>query len=148
MNTYKTTCPRLRIVAEKSDFPTIKINNAMDAANFIRNFYPGDIEIFESFFLLMLNRANNTIGFAKISQGGVSGTVVDIKIIAKYAVDSLASSVILCHNHPSGNTQPSDADKNISAKIKTALSYLDIKVLDNLIITAENYFSFADNGLM
>ena len=95
---------------------------------------------------MLLNRANNTTGFAKISQGGTAGTVVDIKIIAKYAVDSLSSSVIICHNHPSGNKQPSDADLNITRKIKDALLLLDIKLVDHIIITENDFFSFADNG--
>ena len=87
-----------------------------------------------------------TTGFAKISQGGTAGTVVDIKIIAKYAVDSLSTSVIICHNHPSGNKQPSDADLNITRKIKDALLLLDIKLIDHIIITENDFFSFADNG--
>lgn len=95
-----------------------------------------------------MNRSNNTIGYAKISQGGVAGTVVDVKIIAKYAIDTLASSVILAHNHPSGNTQPSRADKDITQKIKDSLKLFDISVLDHIILTEDEYFSFADEGLI
>jgi len=93
-----------------------------------------------------LDRANNTAGFAKISQGGTAGTVVDIKIIAKYAVESLSSSVIICHNHPSGNITPSEADINITKKIKDALLLFDIKLTDHIILSENNYYSFADNG--
>ena len=87
-----------------------------------------------------------TTGFAKISQGGTAGTVVDIKIIAKYAVDSLSPKVIICHNHPSGNKQPSDADLNTTRRIKDALLLLDIKLIDHIIITENDFYSFADNG--
>ena len=74
--------------------------------------------IYESVFILLLNRHNNTIGYAKISQGGVTGTVIDVKIIAKYIIDSLASGLILAHNHPSGNTRASSEDINITNKVK------------------------------
>lgn len=132
----------------QSDFPKEKIQSSRNSAEFIKRFYSDDIEIFESFFILLLNRNNQTIGYAKISQGGISGTVVDIKIIAKYCVDSLASAVILAHNHPSGNTNPSEADKAITRKTIEALKLLDIAVLDHIILTADDYFSFSDEGLI
>jgi DNA repair protein RadC len=130
----------------QSDFPKKKISSSKDSAEFIRQFYKDDIAIFESFFLLLLNQSNNTIGYAKISQGGISGTIVDVRIIAKYAVESLATAVILCHNHPSGNLKPSEADLKITDKTKTALKFLDIIVLDHIILTEENYYSFSDEG--
>lgn len=130
----------------KTEFKNIKITNSQNSADFIRQFYTDDIGIFESFFILMLNRSNTTIGYAKISQGGTAGTVVDIKIVAKYAVDSLANSVILAHNHPSGSLTPSAQDLEITSKIKQGLSLLEIQVLDHIILTEENYYSFADEG--
>lgn len=130
----------------KTEFKNIKITNSQNSADFIRQFYSDDIGIFESFFILMLNRSNTTIGYAKISQGGTAGTVVDIKIVAKYAVDSLANSVILAHNHPSGTLTPSAQDLEITSKIKQGLSLLEIQVLDHIILTEENYYSFADEG--
>lgn len=130
----------------KTEFKNIKITNSQNSADFIRQFYSDDIGIFESFFILMLNRSNTTIGYAKISQGGTAGTVVDIKIVAKYAVDSLANSVILAHNHPSGTLSPSSQDLEITSKIKQALTLLEIQVLDHIILTEENYYSFADEG--
>lgn len=129
-----------------TEFKNMKITNSQESANFIRQFYSDDIGIFESFFILMLNRANYTIGYAKISQGGTCGTVVDIKIVAKYAVDSLANSVILAHNHPSGTLSPSSQDLEITSKIKQGLALLEIQVLDHIILTEENYYSFADEG--
>jgi DNA repair protein RadC len=130
----------------QTEFPSVKITSPDEAADFIRQFYFDDIEIFESFFILLLNQANKTIGYAKISQGGIAGTVVDIRIIAKYAIESLASSVILAHNHPSGNLKPSQADLDITQKIKAGLKILDIKVFDHLILTADSFYSFESNN--
>ena len=144
--TYKSTISEYSLKYTKSEIQKTKVTTSESASNVIRKFYFDDINIYESFFILLLNRANNTTGFAKISQGGTAGTVVDIKIIAKYAVESLSSSVIICHNHPSGNKQPSDADLNITRKIKDALLLLDIKLIDHIIITDNDFYSFADNG--
>ena len=130
----------------QSEFPKTKIRSSADSAEIIRQFYSDDIDIFESSFILLLNRANNTIGYAKISQGGITGTVVDPRLVAKYAVESLATAVILAHNHPSGNTEPSIADKEITNKIKNGLKLLDVNLLDHLILTNESYYSLADNG--
>lgn len=128
-----------------TNFRTQKIGTSLEAYNYIKEFYSDDIIIYESFFILLLNRANETIGYAKISQGGVVGTVVDVKIIAKYVVDSLASGVILAHNHPSGNLIPSEQDKVVTKKIKEALNYFDCPILDHIILTKESFYSFADN---
>lgn len=145
---YKSKLDRYELRKVAEDFPRAKIFGSKDSETYIRQFYFDDIEVYESFFILLLNRNNATIGYAKISQGGVSGTVVDVKIICKYAVESLATSVILAHNHPSGNLTPSDADSQITARVKSALKTLDIQCLDHIILTAESYFSFADNGLI
>ena len=112
-------------------------------------FHPllGDLD-HEEFWLLMLNRANRILGRFKVSQGGLSGTVIDTRIILKKALDNLASSIIVCHNHPSGNDQPSDADIKITEKLKKAAEMLEIKLLDHVIIAEKSYFSFADEGLI
>jgi len=102
----------------------------------------------EEFWLLMLNRANRVLGRYKVSQGGLSGTVIDTRIILKKALDILASSIIVCHNHPSGNKQPSDADLKITEKLKKGAELLEIKLLDHVIIADKSYFSFADEGLI
>jgi DNA repair protein RadC len=149
MTKFKSNVPLVTLRHIQSNFPKAKINSSADSAEFIKQFYGDDISIFESFFILMLNRANTTVGYAKISQGGISGTVVDVRIIAKYAVDTLCSSVILAHNHPSGNTTPSSCDIDITRKTKNALELLDIKVIDHVILTeTDGYFSFADDGLL
>ncbi len=102
----------------------------------------------EEFWVLLLNRNNLIIDKIMVSQGGISGTIIDVRIIMKMALDKLASSIILCHNHPSGNLIPSEADKEITKKIKEAGKFMDIPVLDHLIIGNDAYFSFADEGLI
>ena len=100
----------------------------------------------EEFWALMLNKANKVIDKVRVSQGGVAGTVVDVRIIVKAAVEKLASSVIIAHNHPSGNPKPSDKDMSITNKLKEAVNLFDITLLDHLIITDNECYSFADNG--
>lgn len=102
----------------------------------------------EEFHVLLLNRSNTIIKKEFISRGGVSGTVVDAKIIFKTAVENLASSIILCHNHPSGNLRPSSLDISLTKKIKEVGSLIEIPVLDHVIFCDSGYFSFADEGLM
>lgn len=144
------TIANLELKAKKtpSNFEKVKIVSSKDAFNVIKQFYFDDIDIFESFFILCLNRNNQTIAYAKISQGGVTGTVVDIKLIAKYAIDCLASGVILAHNHPSGNLKASPEDLAITKKVKEGLKILDIQVLDHLILTSQGYLSFGDEGIL
>lgn len=100
----------------------------------------------EEFWVLLLNRSNKIIDKHKISQGGISGTVTDVRLILRLAIEKLASSVILCHNHPSGNNQPSDADVSITNKIKDAGKLMEIALLDHIIVTDGKYYSFADEG--
>ena len=143
-----TKLNEITLSAKKSEFNTCKITSVRSAADCIRQFYGSDIGLFESFFLLLLNRGNKTIGYVKISQGGVCGTVVDPKIVAKYAIDSLASSVILCHNHPSGELRPSMADQDITRKIVEGLNLFDIQTLDHIILSDDGFFSFQDDGIL
>lgn len=102
----------------------------------------------EEFWLLLLNRANEVIRPVQVSQGGVSGTVADPKIIFKLAIECLASAIILAHNHPSGNLKPSEADKDLTRRLTSAGKLLEIPILDHLIFTDAGYLSFADEGLM
>lgn len=102
----------------------------------------------EEFWILLLNRANMVEQKIMISKGGVAGTVVDNKVIFKHALNQLASSIILVHNHPSGNNRPSQADIEITKKICASGKLLDIKVLDHVIIAGKQYFSFADENMM
>lgn len=105
------------------------------------------IEFQEEFKILLLNRANKVLGIYPVSKGGVSGTLVDPKLIFSVALKCNASSIILAHNHPSGNLNPSESDKCLTKKLISAGKFLDISVLDHLILTTEGYFSFADKGL-
>lgn len=102
----------------------------------------------EEFWIVLLNRANKIIEKHRISQGGLSGTITDIRLIMRHAIDSLASGLILVHNHPSGNCSPSQADQAVTKKIKEAANTFDISVLDHVIITGGDCYSFADEGLM
>src|SRR5690606_14241693 len=131
MKTYKTNLDELTLKRNPTNFKRVKITSSKDSAEYIRNFYSDDLTIFESFFLLLLNNQNNTIGYVKISQGGTCETVVDIKIICKYAIETLSAAVILCHNHPSGALTPSQSDKAITNKLKEALKLFDIRILDH-----------------
>jgi len=103
---------------------------------------------YEEFWALYLDRRNAITDKVKISQGGVNGTVIDVKLICKAAIDRLASSIILCHNHPSGNIMPSELDQIITIKIEKACKWMDVQVLDHVIITCDHYHSFADDGQM
>ncbi|HNQ36734.1 MAG TPA: DNA repair protein RadC [Prolixibacteraceae bacterium] len=102
----------------------------------------------EEFWILLLNRSNRVLDKYMVSKGGITGTVIDVRTIMKCAVEKSATSMILCHNHPSGNLSPSDADLQITRKIKDAGQLMEIQVLDHLIITQKSHFSFADNGLL
>lgn len=103
----------------------------------------------EEFYVILLNRANKVIGHRQISSGGVSGTVVDVKLIFKEALQALASGIVALHNHPSGNLKPSEADIKLTRKIKDAAKLLDIQLLDHLIISGDKgYYSFADEGML
>ncbi len=102
----------------------------------------------EEFWLVLLNRANKVIRTQNISQGGVSGTIADPKIIFNHALNLLASGIILVHNHPSGNTKPSEADKRLTRQLVEAGKLLEIAILDHIIFTDNNYFSFADENLL
>ncbi|MEP7264705.1 MAG: DNA repair protein RadC [Bacteroidota bacterium] len=104
--------------------------------------------IHEEFWLLLLNRANHIIHKTAISKGGISGTVVDPRLIFKEAIEHGASGIILSHNHPSGNTKPSEADIQLTKKLRDAGKNLDIDILDHIIIAGNSFFSFADEGLM
>jgi len=102
----------------------------------------------EEFWLLYLNRSNKILSRHKLSQGGISGTITDVRLIIKKAIELLASSIIICHNHPSGNLDPSEADTRITQKIKEAAGYFDISLLDHIIVTDNGYYSYADNGTL
>jgi DNA repair protein RadC len=103
---------------------------------------------YEVFAVIFLNRSNKVNHFEIVSKGGISGTIADPRIILKKALDAEATSIILCHNHPSGSLRPSRADEELTTKIKEAAKYLDIVVIDHIIVSEQGYYSFSDEGLM
>lgn len=115
---------------------------------FLDNWDINKIEFVEQFKIMLLNRAQKVLGIVDISTGGVTGTVADPKVIFGAALKANACSIILSHNHPSGNLKPSQADISLTNKIKAGGNLLDISVLDHIIVTSEGYLSFADEGLM
>jgi DNA repair protein RadC len=129
-----------------SDRP--KIIRSQDCYELLKSVWSDKIEYVEEFYVVLLNRANRVLGFSRISEGGLTGCVVDAKRVFQCALKANASSIILTHNHPSGQTQPSEADIQITKKIKTAGDYLEITVIDHIIVTPYAYYSFADEGIM
>lgn len=106
------------------------------------------IEIYESVVAIFLNQNNESIGWFKVSQGGINASVVDLRMIYSAALNCLATGVILCHNHPSASLKPSSQDIAITKKLKEGGNLLDIRLLDHIILTKDSYFSFADEGLL
>jgi DNA repair protein RadC len=125
-----------------------KVCGSRDTYEVLQRIWSPKIDHVEEFMVLCLNRANRVLGWAKVSQGGLSGTVADPKVIFQVAIKSNACSIILAHNHPSGNLQPSEADIHLTRKLKEAGVLLDLPVLDHLIVSSEGFYSFADEGLL
>lgn len=144
----RTTVPEIKIqYNSKDEVKNIKISSSKDVADFIRNLYEEDsIEVQEVFYVLYLNRRNKIKGYYKHTVGSISETIVDLRIILAAAIKSLSTSIIIAHNHPSGNNKPSDGDIHITKKIREAAKLMDIVLLDSIIITTDNYYSFADEG--
>jgi DNA repair protein RadC len=126
-----------------------QVTSSTDSYNVLKQSWDtGRIEFVEQFKIMLLNRANRVLGIYELSTGGVAGTVADPKLIFVAALKACASSIILCHNHPSGNLKPSAADLQLTKKMKAGGELLDIAVLDHIIITSESYYSLADEGLL
>ncbi len=104
--------------------------------------------VHEEFWVVLLSRTHRIITHCRISQGGLSSTIADVRIILKHAVDRLASSIVLCHNHPSGNLMPSREDISLTAQVKSGAKLVDIVLLDHLIVASTGYYSFADHGMI
>ena len=126
-----------------------KISLSKDAEKVLRQYWNDDVlELQEEFKIMLLNRQNKVTGIFTVSLGGIAGTVADPKLIFGCALKAAASGIILAHNHPSGALQPSQADIDLTKKLKDGGKLLDIQVLDHIIITTESYYSFADEGLL
>lgn len=123
------------------------VKSSLEASEILRKCYNQDTFFMqEQFIILMLNQSNKVIGFYPLSKGGLTSTVVDVRLIFSTAITSFATSIIISHNHPSGNRQPSKSDLELTKKIKEAGDLLDIRLFDHIILTNESYFSFADEG--
>lgn len=125
----------------------VTIKSSKTAAEVMRGMFNADQMAWtEEFIMICLNAACNVIGYYKVSRGGMCATVADVRVIAQVALQSCATSVIIAHNHPSGSTKPSDADKQMTKKIRDGLQTLEIRLIDHLIITEDSFYSFSDEG--
>jgi DNA repair protein RadC len=125
----------------------IKVSSSQDVVNALRQFWPS-YEHVEYSYLVLMNRQNQILGFHQLSKGGTTGTVIDPKVVFQVALKGNANNILLAHNHPSGNTQPSDADKRLTQQVKSGGTFLEIPLLDHIILTQESYLSFADEGYL
>lgn len=126
-----------------------KITSSKDVSEFLRKTYQrGEVQLQEQFIVIYLNQSNTIVGYYKHTKGGITATIADVRLILSVGLKCAAVSIILAHNHPSGNTKPSDADIQLTRKIKEAAKLMEISLLDHIIITKESYHSFADEGLM
>lgn len=125
----------------------VKVTSSLSAYEVLRsNWDANTIELQEEFKLLLLDRDNKVLGLYNLSKGGIAGTVVDIRLMMVVALKSKASAIILAHNHPSGNMKPSVNDRNLTKKIMDACRFLDIDLLDHIILSNKSYYSFKDSG--
>ncbi|SDL64842.1 JAB domain-containing protein [Chryseobacterium taihuense] len=127
----------------------LKITTSFDAVQIIRKFWNEEtIEMQEEVKVILLNNSNCVLGIYNLSKGGITSSLVDIRLVLSVALKCLAPGIILVHNHPSGNLKPSSADLNIVKKLNESCKLMDIALVDSIIITKENYMSFADDGLL
>ena len=143
------TLNEITIQYSTKDIKKERITCSGDACTVLRSIYVesgSQIEFKEYFYILLLNRANKVIGYHKLSEGGINGTIADVRIAFATALKCAASGMILCHNHPSGNTEPSEQDLTLTKKFVEAGKLLDVPVLDHIILTFGGSFSFADGG--
>lgn len=140
-------CHSYKSGVKAADSP--KVNTSAKAYEVLLNAWNKDkIELSEQFKILLLNRASRVLGVCEISTGGISSTIVDPKLIFVTALKVHASSLIICHNHPSGNLKPSQEDISLTKKLKEVVTFLDLPILDHLIISQDGYYSFTDEGLL
>ena len=125
-----------------------KISTSSDAEKVFRSIWSDCLELREEFYMLLLNKANRVLGWYRVSEGGLSGTVADPRLIFSIALKCNASGILVAHNHPSGNIEPSKDDINLTKKLREAGNFLDIKLFDHIILTVDSYLSFADEGLV
>lgn len=147
---YKSIMPEVTLKYRKGNVKKVKISSSSDVYEIAMELFNQDtLEINEEFIALYLNASNNTIAWFKVSQGGITGTVVDVRHIIKTALDTNAVSIILMHNHPSGNCTPSQNDINRTREVVAAAKLFNIRVHDHIIVTDDNgYFSMSDKDII
>tara|TARA_R110002072_G_scaffold7503_2_gene40975 strand:+ start:769782 stop:770219 length:438 start_codon:yes stop_codon:yes gene_type:complete len=135
----------IELIYKNENKQKIKVTSSLSAFMVLKESWnPNTIELQEEFKLLLLDRDNKVLGLYSLSKGGTAGTVVDVKLIMVVALKSKASAIVLAHNHPSGNMKPSAQDKTITKKIMSACKFLDINLLDHIILSNNEYYSFKD----
>lgn len=146
MKQYKI--PRIKLMYVSDCTKAVeRITGSADTAVMLRqSFEPGEIEMQEYFKVMYLNKSNRVIGIHTVAMGGTDMTAVDARILFAGALTAKATSMILCHNHPSGKCLPSIQDDNLTRKLSDGAKLLDMRVLDHIIITADDFYSYADNG--
>jgi DNA repair protein RadC len=149
MKTYKSDMPEITLKYKTGNYKKTKISTSLDAFQVLLQLYDDDtVDYKETAYALFLNKANNTIGWMKISEGGTSATIIDQKIIFATALKCNASGIILSHNHPSGQLIASDEDRKMTDRIVSIGFILGIEVLDHVIVCRSGYYSMSDEGLM
>lgn len=146
MKTYKSNLPEIQLKYKTGEIKRFKVTTSQDAYYAIKKLFDQDsLELREEFIAVFFNRHNNSIGWFKVSQGGLAGTVVDPKLVFSVALKAGAHSIILAHNHPSGECFPSEQDRRMTKKMQDGGKLLDIAILDHLIVCEKAYFSFSDD---
>jgi len=137
----------IEVTYNTGNTPKIKIKSGEDAYHVLLDSWNlNTLELQEEFKVILLNRINEVLGIYPLSKGGITGTVVDQRLIFAVALKCNATGIILCHNHPSGNLKPSDADITLTKRIKKCADFMDITLIDHLIITKNNFYSFSTEG--
>lgn len=149
----KYNIPLVRLSYVEEGLPNVKdrlqIHDSKTAYEILKeNWEENTMSLHESFYVILMNRRNKIKAVIKVSEGSLAGTVIPVEKILMSAVLTASGSVIIAHNHPSGNTEPSDADKEMTKKIETALKIIGYRLLDHIILTTEGYLSFGDEGLL
>jgi len=149
MKVYKSTIKEISLKNYKGEIQKVKISSSEDIAKYFRGIFDQEtLEVYEQVMVIFLNNSMNTIAWYKASQGGMTGTIIDIRLILKAALDCYATNIVICQNHPSGKLEASEADRNITKKLKEACNIMQIQLIDHIILTTESYYSFSNEGLL
>ena len=147
MKVYNKTIPEIRLKAKNGAIKKVKFTKSEDCYKyFLEIFDEESLEVYEQVMVVFLNNSNETVGWYKASQGGIAGTVIDVRLVLKAGLDCYATAMIICHNHPSGKLVPSEQDNAITQKLKRASDLIDIELLDHLIISTSGFYSYQDEG--